>query len=1355
MPVFQDAFISYGRADSKAFAAKLNERLITAGLNVWYDFEDIPLGVDYQNQINDGIDKTHNFLFVISPHAVNSPYCAKEITRALKRKKRIIPLMHVEEITQESWRQRHPDGTDQDWAAYKAKGLHSSYQNLHPAIAKINFVFFREGIDDFEQSLQGLLEIFDRDRTYVHQHTFFLTKALEWRRNQQQSRHLLIAEGRQAAEDWLKKQFKDEQPPCIPTDLHSEFITESIKNANNLMTQVFLSHVDADQAVANQVGRTLMRRAIPIWRRQTDLQKTSVDPQESIERGIEQADNVVFLLSPAALRSPACQQELEYAMSLNKRVITLLIEPLRVNVSGLYKRILIDCTAHQDAAKYALTANKLLKVLNQDAPHYQQHKTLLVQALKWRRQDQNPSILLRGYNLNYFESWLKVAQQRQDYPPISLQIEFLEASAQRPADASLDVFISYSRADSDLARKLNDALQTQGKTTWFDQECIASGTDFQQEIQRGIEQSDNFVFIISPTAIRSNYCTDEAAYAQQMNKRVVTVLYRMVAAKDLPPSLANLQWIDFNRHGGDFYANFSELVRTLDTDREHVRRHTQWLQRSLAWSQKDKSADLLLRGNEFAIADQWLQTAKQQQKHPPVTDLQQEFIAASQSAIQAERRREKRQMLVLKSLLGSVSVLLCISVVSSLWVWRQRTQLDLDQQADEAVNLLSTQPVDGLLEALNLVGKSQARLQTVRPSVRSSLRDAIAVPVERNRFEGHLDAIWSAVFSPNGQWIASSGFDRTIRLWDLKGNLIGQPFEGHTEEIWSVAFSPDGQRIASASSDKTIRLWTLRGEQIGQPFQGHTDHVKSVAFSPGGDAIASGGADKTVRLWDLWGNPIGQPFRGHTGMVLSVAFSPDGTLIASSGADKTVRLWDLQGNPIGQPFKGHEKAVNSVAFSPNGRLIASGGADRVIRLWDLQGNPFGQTAQGHEDAVMAVAFSPGGRLIASASDDNTVRLWDWQGRAVGRPLRGHEFYVYTVAFSPDGQTLLSGSEDKTLRLWPVQDALFYNPLRGHSEDVASVAISGDSQTIVSGSVDRTIRVWGPDGQPVGRPFQGHTAPVLSVDVSGDGQTIVSGGADQTVRLWNRIGNLMAPPFQGHRGRVYAVALHPSQPLIASAGEDATVRLWDRQGKPIGQPFKVEGDAVHAIAFAPDGQSLASGSDDGVIQRWDVEGNLIGPSFSVHLDDINALAFSPDGQTIVSASRDQTLRLVQLADGTISEPFRGHKSTIQDVAFSPDGQFIVSASRDQTVRLWDLEGVPVGQPFRGHQGSVRAVAFSPNGQFIVSGGHDGLLKRWKGGDLLTWLGLGCDRLQAHPLLVTPETPAARRAGKVCRTWLPKK
>lgn len=39
---FYDAFISYGRPDSKAFAINLNEKLTAAGLNVWFDQNDIP-----------------------------------------------------------------------------------------------------------------------------------------------------------------------------------------------------------------------------------------------------------------------------------------------------------------------------------------------------------------------------------------------------------------------------------------------------------------------------------------------------------------------------------------------------------------------------------------------------------------------------------------------------------------------------------------------------------------------------------------------------------------------------------------------------------------------------------------------------------------------------------------------------------------------------------------------------------------------------------------------------------------------------------------------------------------------------------------------------------------------------------------------------------------------------------------------------------------------------------------------------------------------------------------------------------------------------------------------------------------
>jgi len=650
---FQDAFISYGRADSKAFAIKLYQRLQQQGRKIWFDQNDIPLGVDFQNQIDDGIETSHNFLFIIAPHSVNSPYCRKEIELAVQRNKRIIPLLHVEQISRETWQQRYPQGTDEEWEAYQAKGLHSSFPNMHPEIGKINWVYFREGIDDFEQSLTGLLDVFERHQDYVYQHTSFLAQALAWQRHHQSSRYLLIGEEYQQAEQWLKIRFKDEQPPCIPTDLQCEFITESIKNAQNLMTQVFLSYAVEDKEVMVKIRNSLRRECITVWTNQSDIQTGEVFAA-AIQRGIEQADNVVYLLSPDSLQSDYCQQEWQYALSLNKRIIPVLVRdtPLEEIPNLLRHLQYIDLTDNVKDEDYRLDESQLLRVIRQDAAYYNEHKILLTKALKWDSQHRNPSILLRGYNLRHAEAWLKVAKQRTSYLPTGLQEEFIAESLRQPPASSLDVFISYSRADSDFARQLNDALQMQGKTTWFDQESIASGTEFQVEIYRGIEVCDNFLFILSPPSVDSPYCADEVEYAVKLNKRIVTVLYRPINSATLHPELAKVQRINFNQDEQGFWANFNQLVRTLDTDRDHLRVHTRLLTRAMEWDREGREPSFLLRGKDLESSEQWLKQARK--KEPKSTQIQNEYIITSRKF---PLRKPKLSTVFLSSIAASILVI--------------------------------------------------------------------------------------------------------------------------------------------------------------------------------------------------------------------------------------------------------------------------------------------------------------------------------------------------------------------------------------------------------------------------------------------------------------------------------------------------------------------------------------------------------------------------------------------------------------------------------------------------------------------------------------------------------------------------
>lgn len=67
---------------------------------------------------------------------------------------------------------------------------------------------------------------------------------------------------------------------------------------------------------------------------------------------------------------------------------------------------------------------------------------------------------------------------------------------------------------------------------------------------------------------------------------------------------------------------------------------------------------------------------------------------------------------------------------------------------------------------------------------------------------------WQELFQGVNYFRRTSGSnDKTVRLWDLQGQPIGQPFQGHASRVTSVAFSPDGKTIASGSKDNTILLW--------------------------------------------------------------------------------------------------------------------------------------------------------------------------------------------------------------------------------------------------------------------------------------------------------------------------------------------------------------------------------------------------------------------------------------------------------------------------------------------------------------------------------------------------------------------
>src|SRR5262249_11897431 len=70
----------------------------------------------------------------------------------------------------------------------------------------------------------------------------------------------------------------------------------------------------------------------------------------------------------------------------------------------------------------------------------------------------------------------------------------------------------------------------------------------------------------------------------------------------------------------------------------------------------------------------------------------------------------------------------------------------------------------------------------------------------------------SVAFSPDGVWIASSGWDEIVRVWEVKTGTEHRQLRGHAGPALNVTFSPDGRRLASCGGyrgRREIKRWDV------------------------------------------------------------------------------------------------------------------------------------------------------------------------------------------------------------------------------------------------------------------------------------------------------------------------------------------------------------------------------------------------------------------------------------------------------------------------------------------------------------------------------------------------------------------
>ncbi len=750
----------------------------------------------------------------------------------------------------------------------------------------------------------------------------------------------------------------------------------------------------------------------------------------------------------------------------------------------------------------------------------------------------------------------------------------------------------------------------------------------------------------------------------------------------------------------------------------------------------------LLRGRRLEEAERW-----QSERGRDLGEAEREFLQVSLDLRQREREKEERARAekdrTRKRIIQGVVVFSIFSLALAGLAYDKMLEAN-DRKEEALARSLASQSeqirgvTGSLTESVLLAVESLRHKETLEGNI--ALRRSIDLLPRCMAKLQHNGSVGSAVFSPDGQKLATACDDKTARIWNAQTGQELQRLE-HDDGVNAAAFSPDGEKLATACDDYTARIWDaqtgrelLRLDLDGPVYAAafspdgqklvtacnaptariwdaqtgkellrleHDDSVIAAAFSPDGRKLATACIDNTARIWNAQTGKELQKLE-HDYWVRAAVFSPDSRKLATASGDFTARIWDaMTGRELLRLDL--DGSVYAAVFSPDGQKLATVSADNTARIWDAQTGKE-QLRLEHDDGVNAAAFSPDGQKLATACIDNTARIWDAQ---TGKELQKleHDYWVGAAVFSPDSRKLAMASGYYTARIWDVQTGKELLRLE-HDDGVNAAAFSPDGQKLATACDDNTARIW--DAQ-TGKELLRleHDSRVRTAVFSPDGEKLATACDDNTTRIWDAQTGKELQRLE-HDSRVRTAVFSPDGEKLATACDDNTTRIWDAQtGKEL-QRLEHD-DGVNAAVFSPDGQKLATVSDDNTARIWDAQTGKELLRLE-HDDGVNAAVFSPDGRKLATVSDDNTARIWDVQTGQKLQRLEHDWNVYVTTAFSPDCQKLATVSDDRTARIWDAQTGKELQRLE-HDDGVNAAVFSPDGQKLATVSDDNTARIW--------------------------------------------
>ncbi|XP_063970652.1 periodic tryptophan protein 2 homolog [Lytechinus pictus] len=176
----------------------------------------------------------------------------------------------------------------------------------------------------------------------------------------------------------------------------------------------------------------------------------------------------------------------------------------------------------------------------------------------------------------------------------------------------------------------------------------------------------------------------------------------------------------------------------------------------------------------------------------------------------------------------------------------------------------------------------------------------------------------------SGEIVCAAGQDVfEIFMWSMQTGRLLEVLSGHEAPVSGLSFGPSGSQLASSSWDKTVRLWDIFGHKGSRETLRLSSDGMCVAVSPSGEQLAVATLDYQITFWDIQnavqtGSIEGKQDLGSgrrrddvvTAKTSSAAksfttlcYSADGCYILAAGRSKHICIYHIQEQLLVKKFE--------------------------------------------------------------------------------------------------------------------------------------------------------------------------------------------------------------------------------------------------------------------------------------------------------------------------------------------------------------------------------------------------------------------------------------------------------------------